>query len=228
MKILVKFPTRERPVKFAETLRGYIDNADDNGNITYMITADENDYTMKSPSMFKFLQEYDNVIVHSNVSMNKIHACNRDMYKAPVWDILVLASDDMICQAKGWDTILRMEMATHFPDTDGTLFHWDGDPATRKHNNGNGLCTMCILGRKYFDRFGYIYHPEYWSLWCDNEYTDVAQQLNKMYFSESVLFKHDHYSNNGKQPDQLMKRTQSYWARDKAVYDKRKLINFGL
>ncbi len=229
MKILVKFPTRERPEKFINTLKGYYSFAKDNSNIHYMITIDDNDLSMHSPSVNSLLSNYNNVSVHSGISTSKIHAVNRDMHKAPQWDILVLASDDMICQVDGWDNILRFEMAAHYPDTDGCLFHWDGDPATKRHNNGKGLATMCIIGRKYYDRFGYIYHPSYKSLFCDNEYTDVAQQLNKMYFSEEVLFRHVHYTNTpGIQPDNLMKHTQSFYRDDEKTYNKRKQINFGL
>lgn len=225
MKILVKFPTRERPVKFAETLRGYIDNAANNKDIHYMITVDDNDHSMKSASIGNLLDSYPNVSVHSGMSLSKINAINRDLYKCPVeWDMLVLASDDMICQQHAWDTILRMEMVANFPNTDGVLWHWDGDPNTKGKLN-----TMCILGRKYFDRFGYIYHPSYTSLWCDNEFTEVARKLNKVYFSEQILFKHVHFSNTpGLQPDALMQRTQGFYHADEHVYKKRAARNFDL
>lgn len=227
MKILVKLPTRSRPQKCFKVIEDYIRMAD--GDITIMVNYDNDDHTMNNPVTLERLLGYSNVIPIGGTSANKIHAVNRDMHKAPDFDILVLASDDMVCQVQGWDTILRQEMTNIFPDMDGVLFHWDGDPATRKHNNGRGLNTMCILGKKYLLRFGYIYHPSYMSLWCDNEFTDVADMLDKQFRSDIVLFKHIHHSNTpGMKPDVLMQKTQSYYTIDGTNYQKRKSINFGL
>jgi hypothetical protein len=52
--------------------------------------------------------------------------------------------------------------------------------------------TLCILGKKYYDRFGYIYHPSYKSFWCDNEFTDVANELGKQTFIDKVIIRHVH------------------------------------
>lgn len=225
MDILVKFPCRERPQKLLQRITEYQSLSEDK-NIQYLISLDSNDLTMNAYVLGRLQALGVTVCLgHSN---NKIHACNRDIDKASEWDILVLASDDMVCIQQGWDSILKAEMAINFPDTDGVLFHWDGDRATKAHNNGAGLNTMCILGKKYYDRFGYIYHPDYKSLWSDNEFSDVSRILNKEYKSDIVLFKHDHYSNNGQQPDNLMRKTQSFYTEDQQTYLKRKAVNFGL
>lgn len=224
MMILVKFPTRARPDKFMMTLGGYIHNASNLNDIKFLITVDENDYTMNKSFCQKILSMYSfaNIEIATAMSSSKVHAINRDLNRVGIWHILVLASDDMVCQQKGWDDILRAEMATEFPDTDGVLWHNDG--YLKKVLN-----TMCIMGRRYFDRFNYIYHPEYSSLWCDNEYMEVAEQLGKQKYFEQILFKHEHPSNNHNiQSDQQYKTTESFYWKDKAVYDKRKSINFNL
>ena len=229
MNILVKFPSRSRPQKFLKALQGYFDLST-KSNIHYLITLDIDDSTMQYPNMLSYLNMQKNVTYFIGGSSNKVHAINRDILKIKYdWDILVLASDDMICQCPAWDEILRKEMRDNFPDTDGVLYHWDGDELTAKHDNGKGLNTMCILGRKYFERFGYIYHPSYKSLWCDNEFSDVSRILGKEYKSNTVLFKHEHFSNTPHiLPDALMVKTQSYFSEDKKNYLARKAINFGL
>lgn len=199
--------------------------ADNPIDVYFLVSYDLNDPSMNNPTMLERIKALGAVPI-GGFSTSKIHAVNRDMEHAPDFDIAVLVSDDMICQKKGWDTILKVQMQLHFPDTDGCLFYWDGDPATKRHNEGKGLCTMNIMGKKYFDRFGYFYHHSYKSLFCDNEYTEIAQKDNKMVFSDQVIFKHDHYSNNGKQPDSLMKRTQGFYNIDKANYEARKRLNF--
>jgi hypothetical protein len=226
MKIFVRFPSRERAAKFYQVIAGYIQLSTKN-DVSYLVTLDEDDFDkefyIEHCENFKALGHDVNYIIGKSES--KIHAINRDMEHSGVWDILVLASDDMHCMVQNWDLVLRNEMESKFPDTDGVLWHWDGDEATKR----NELNTMCILGRKYYKRFNYIYHPDYKSLWSDNEFTDVSKYLCKVHYSEIVLFKHIHYSNTkGMLPDELMNRTQRFYYEDEKVYRKRKAINFGL
>ena len=153
LKILVKFPSRERPLKFKTTIEKYIMMSADKENIQYLISLDKDD--PKLQEYIEIIGQFTNNCITAVIgdSNNKIHAVNRDIDKAKkVWDILVLASDDMICQKMAWDDIIREQFEKFFPDTDGTLYFHDGDPATAKHNNGKGLCAMCILGRKYYKR----------------------------------------------------------------------------
>jgi hypothetical protein len=75
-------------------------------------------------------------------------------------------------------------MTEVYPDTDGVLWFYDG---WRKDLN-----TLCILGRKYYDRFNYVYHPEYKSFWSDAEFTEVASKLNKQVFIDNIIIRHLH------------------------------------
>ena len=181
--ILVKFPTRSRPQKFLSVLKGYTEKAHDNTNITYLITIDSNDLSMTEKVKDEAMKYAPNVVFITGISQSKVHACNRDIHHFLSWDVLILASDDMICQKKGWDVIVEKTMKNKFPDLDGVLYFPDGF---------TDLNTMCILGKEYYNRFGYIYHPAYKSLWCDNEFQEVAQRLGKEYRSIEILFKHEH------------------------------------
>lgn len=227
MNILVKFPTRSRPKKCFDVLQGYINMSKRPKKIHYLITYDSDDVSM-NPDWIKQIVELSpkNIQFVTGYSSNKIHACNRGINEAKTdWDIVLLASDDMVCETFGWDEIIRKDMKANYPDTDGCLWYWDGDNATRQGN----LCTMVIMGKKYFNQFNYLYHPSYVSLWCDNEQTEVAIMLKKMFRSETVLFRHVHPSNTqGVKSDALMIKTQSYFNLDKTNYYKRKIINFGL
>jgi hypothetical protein len=91
---------------------------------------------------------------------------------------------------------------------------------------GQKLNTMCIMGRKYFDRFAYIYHPDYISLFCDNEFMDVSMILNKVKYSEDVLFKHEHPANGVGAMDKLYNMNEKYYKIDQITYEKRKQQNF--
>lgn len=221
MKILVKYPTRSRPAEFTIALGRAIKNQTTE-NVDYLISYDEDDHTMTNGLIEVVCDRYKNVIFKKGRSASKIHACNRDIATyTKKWDIIVLLSDDMICNQKGWDELLIKEMETYYPDTDGVLFHNDGYV-------GNKLNTMCILGKKYYDRFGYIYNPNYLSLWCDNEFMDVANKLNKQTYFDTVIFKHNHPANTGDKHvyDNLYRTNDKHYSKDKSTYEKRKRNGF--
>lgn len=219
MQILVKFPTRERANKWFEVIKKYILLSSDKDNTRYMVTLDENDpqINLYAEAIKKLGDKVTAVVGRSE---GKIHACNRDMEQSGTWDIVVLASDDMVVQKVGWDNILRREMQECFPDTDGVLYHSDGYTK---------LNTMCIIGRKYYDRFSYIYHPSYKSLWCDNEFMEVADMLDRQRRFPEVLFKHEHWSNNRSvRADALMKKNEALYKTDEKNYYERKEKDFDL
>lgn len=219
LKILVKFPTRQRPDKFLTTLKGYIDNAADNDNIIYLISIDSNDNTMTDTVQQAAKELHKNVVIFTGNSRGKVHACNRDIHYVKTFDILVLGSDDMICVQSGWDNIIRHEMNENFADLDGVIYHPDGYTE---------LNTMCIMGRVYYNRFNYIYHPDYVSLFCDNEFQEVSRILKKEFKSDKILFKHEHPVWTGEKYDGLMVKNEGYYKIDEKTYNQRKAFNFGL
>ena len=130
-------------------------------------------------------------------------------------------SDDMVCQVAGWDEVIRSAMEKYFPDLDGMLWFNDGYQ--------DRISTLTIWGRKYYDRFGYIYHSDYSSLFCDEEQTQVAKRLGKLKYFDSVLFKHEHCINNqAVRRDKLYDRNERYYRMDEKVYKQRESNNFYL
>jgi len=215
MKILVKFPTRGRPEKFLDTLQKYIDLAQDKNGMFFMVTLDSDDETATPEFIENIKMKCSNVQVDVGISGTKIKAVNRDMEKAPHYDILLLASDDMIPVVPGYDKIIRNNMIKYYPDTDGVLWFNDGI-------QGNKLNTLCILGRKYYNRFGYIYYPEYKSFYCDDEFTYIANQLRRQTYFDQIIIKHDHSIVNGIW-DQTYAKNSVYADEDKKLFYERKL-----
>lgn len=220
MKILAKYPTRQRPELFLKTLAKYISLAHKNEDIYYLVSYDSDDVTMTPAVIAAAALMHDNVLIRPGSSKSKIHACNRDIETAPDdWDVLLLISDDMFCQVEGWDEAIRYDMHQHFPDTNGCLWYNDSDQQR--------VCTLSVIGRKYYDEMGYIYHPSYESLWCDNEFTEVAQQKNKMAIIDKKIIVHEHPAWGGEvKQDELYKRNDRLWTKDKRNYEKRKALGF--
>jgi hypothetical protein len=213
-RILVKYPTRQRPDLFLKTLEGYIQKASDNTNIQYLISID-NDDNLTKLVIDSALSLHPNVSVFQGDGSTKIEACNRDIEKANDWDILLLVSDDMECVADGWDIRIRNDFEKHFPNLDGCMWYHDGAQMF--------ICTLSVIGRKYYDRFNYIYHPSYKSFFCDNEFSEIAQELKKIQVNSRMIAKHQHPSWGGTMNhDSLYKRNDKYWTEDELNYLRRK------
>jgi hypothetical protein len=225
MKLLIKFPTRERRQKFYQAMDLLLSNKKTN-NVSFLITLDADDETMNNDEVkhqIEFYSDFYDVDIEVNYgySMNKIHACNRDLeeYKKE-WDIVMLMSDDMYPVMLGYDEKIINLYENSIPDTDGVLYSPDGYTP---------LNTLCILGKKYYQRFNYIYYPEYISFFPDNEFMEVSQILGKEFRINKVLFKHEHPANDSKVKfDELYQRNNISWEKDKILYYQRRARNFDL
>ena len=221
MKLLIKFPTKNRKFKFLNVFNKYQQFCDDIENTKFLITLDNDDSDMNSPDVIEILKTFKNTEFIFGDSKSKVNAINRDMELYNDWDIVLLASDDMTPIVKGYDNIIRNNMKTHYPDTDGVLWFNDG-------YQKNKLNTLCILGKKYYDRFKYIYNPEYKSVWSDNEFMDVANLLGKQTYFNDVIIKHEHPDWGFGNRDHIHQENFTNVDYDKNIYLKNKSINFGL
>jgi hypothetical protein len=221
MKLLIKFPTRNRKNKFFKVLRQYQNLCEDLDNTYFLITLDNDDESMNPSDVEEIFNTFKNIKVVYGTSNSKIHAVNRDIELVNDWDIVLLASDDMTPKVKGYDNIIRNKMKELYSDTDGILWFNDG-------HMGNTLNTLCILGKKYYDRFGYIYHPEYKSVWSDNEFMLVGNILGKQTYFEQVIIEHEHPDWGYGSRDEIHQNNSKNENQDKLLFTKRKDNNFYL
>jgi hypothetical protein len=221
MKILVKLPTKFRKDKFFNTLDIFYNLCDDIDNTFFLITLDNDDYIMNTNEVKEKLSSYKHLTYYFDNSISKLSATNRDLDKFTNWDILVLASDDTIPLIKCWDRIIREKMLESFPDTDGVLHFNDGHQEDR-------LNTLPILGKKYFDRFGYVQYPEYKSVYADNEFMEVSKLLNKTKYYNIVIIEHQHPDWGYGKHDYAHKENYQNLTHDSNLFNKRKSLNFNL
>lgn len=219
MKLIIKFPTRNRPDKFFNVLDMYYDFLMDK-SVEFIVTCDLDDSTMNNDFIKEKFKAYPTVKVFYGNNKSKIEAVNANLDNVS-FDIVLLASDDMIPIRKGFDSIIKNRMIEYYPDSDGVLWFNDGF-------QGNKLNTLCILGKKYYDRFGYIYNHEYISVWSDNEFMLVANILGKQtYFNETIIrHQHPDWGYDNRDVIHTLNSTHEYHDRD--IFNKRKKTNFGL
>jgi hypothetical protein len=221
MKLLIKFPTRNRKNKFFTVLKQYQRLCEDIENTFFLITLDNDDDEMNSPEVADIFTTFKNIKYVYGDSTSKIHAINRDLETVDEWDIVLLASDDMTPKVKGYDNIIRNKMKEHYPDTDGVLWFNDG-------HQGNNLNTLCILGKKYYERFNYIYHPEYKSVWSDNEFMLVGNILKKQTYFDEVIIEHEHPDWGYGKRDNIHQVNSTNESHDRNLFLTRKQNNFYL
>lgn len=220
MRILLKCPTRSRPQRVLKTLETYIRFAARPDLLGVAVSCDSDDPTMANTNELQRVLApcaWSRIFYGSNA--NKIAACNANIAEVDWdWDILVLVSDDMVPQSRGYDDVIRTQMTKRFPDRNGILWFNDGF-------QGQNLNTLCIYGRTFYDQRGYVYDPAYKSLFCDTELTDHCRTLyaDRCAYIPSCIIRHEHPGTGFKQyMDALYDRNQKYWNEDMYTYIRRK------
>ena len=223
MKVLVKIPTRERGFNWLKPFLNLIELPD----TTILLSLDE-DERYKVPG---WVIASEKIVIKFAERKTKIEAINRDV-SGLEWDVVIVAADDFSVQKNGYDRIVAEDMQKHFPKKDGILWYDSDNQHDIKGHITRGtqqffrtcICTMPVIGRKYYDSKKYIYHPEYHSLYCDEEQTKVAIQEGKIKYIENRILYHEHPVNGGNvKMDGLYKLNERWYARDKAVFENRAL-----
>jgi hypothetical protein len=228
--IILKYPTRHRPMKFMENLNAYLKKISGKHKITVVITMDIDDSSMNNNPMRYYMNNKNtgediSVTFSYGNSEGKIAAINR-MVPTTDWDIILSTADDMVPVEDGWDDIIVQDMIREFPDLNGAL-NYNNDPRLEaKGAEGfKTLITLPVIGRKLYDRFGYIYHPAYKSEWCDNEQTEVFEKLGVLRHIDRRPIVHKWAENQ----DALMQRNMQIGASvDCRTFEQRKAMNFEL
>lgn len=215
MRIAYIFASRERSSKFFACLDNIRDMSESDD---YFVVAKLDNDCPDIENYKSRISEYPELCVKWGLSKGKIHAINRDLEYMPDADIVCCHSDDMKFIEWGFDSVIRQHCGA-----DDYLHLPDGHVNER-------LCTYSIMGRDYFDRFGYIYHPDYWSVYADNEQNDVAKILGRYKFINQPVLRHEHPIWGYGVADDLLKRTENptNYQQDHETYLRRKAINFGL
>jgi hypothetical protein len=202
-KIVYVFPSRERPEKFFKALDNLRDMSESKD---YQIWAklDLDDPTMvRREIIVKIKTEYPEVTVKWGLSQGKIHAVNRDCEDLPECDIIIIMSDDIIFDVRGFDSEIIEAFQKHFPNYDGTV-HFPDDHGAEK------TIIVSMLGINLYKKLGYLYNPIYTSVYADDDFTEMTKLMSKYVFINRRLFTHAHPVWNNSEWDELYKKNDCY------------------
>jgi len=102
--------------------------------------------------------------------------------KASKGEILVQLSDDWE-PVEGWDEIILKE----FEGVEGEQVLAISDGART-----DDLLCMAILNRKRYEKQGYLFHPDFFSVYSDNHFTWAAQRDGVIKNAKHIVFEHKH------------------------------------
>lgn len=214
MKILYKLTSRSRPLRLFRVINN-IQSLSTTEDYLIWCTLDSDD--VSCADIAHQLDKIEKVKYHYGRSKSKVDAINRDMDLVPEWDILVNVSDDQLFLAKGFDEIIinavtsaREDCFIHFPE----------------ENAKHYLATMSIMDKRYYSRDNYIYHPSYFSLWCDNEALEVAKRRGRHFIQSTLIFEHLHPVYKKAPWDEQYYRTEAYYQQDQKNYKLRLANDF--
>ena len=225
LKFLFKYPCRGREQVFFESLDSLNNNIRDRENYHISLTLDDDDVVLNRPEVIERIMTYPNVSIEWGLSTSKIDAINRSMPDYD-WGVILAWSNDMFATMFGFDDIMRSDMSQQLDLHDYDMLCHFPEPDTKETLN-----TLYMATRKYYNRFGYIYHPSYKSLWADNDTMSIAKMLNRYhFFGTPGLYVHRNpaYHSHGVVRDELFNHQQSLWQVDEDNYLAREKIKFGL
>ena len=218
MKFTLIHPSRNRPTLAMDTILKWTQRASADADYEYLISVDDDDpkYDLYHEWLHKIVGE--KIKLHVNFNRSAIEAINK-VLPYSTGDIFIVVSDDFECPY-GWDKLL---LANLYDKTDFVAKVNDGSPSW--------IVTLPIVHRTFYERFGYLYNPEYKHMFCDTEMTCVAGLMGKLIHLDHLgfVFPHRHYSHpNGLAKDETNEKNDSTWAQGEEDFRRRIKENFGL
>jgi len=215
--ITIIHPSRGRPEQAFKTAMMWIDRIGlPDTEFEYILSLDSDDMELWNyPRHLPIL----NFTVFRQPNKSAIEAINfaakwySDHRKLPE-DFLIVISDDFECP-EGWGLKLIAHRSA-------------GDDWIMKTQDGiqDWLITLPIMSWKYFNRFGYVYHPSYLHAWSDSEMTCVAELTGRLIF-RTIAFKHNHYTVGGLK-DAISERADAHFEQGRKNFEDRAFKFFDL
>lgn len=215
--ISIIHPSRGRPKQALKTFNKWITWIVRNGiEYEYILSLDFDD-----PKKVDYISEFglpcfDGKTTHLLAFHNRsaIDAVNNAAHFSK-GDIIIQIADDFDCPPDWGKWIIDATKGK----TDWILKTLDGIQPW--------IITLPIVDRAYYNRFGYIYHPDYQHMFCDTEMSCVADLTGRR-ITANIPFKHNHYSVGGAVKDTISERADKTWEQGEKLFLSRYRQNFGL
>lgn len=133
-------------------------------------------------------------------------------------DILIYLSDDFDCPSN-WGPLVLKE----FEGVEGPCLLKVDDCLQPFHIP---VLTIPIMNRALYERLGYFWHPEYKSMFVDEDLYQVCKKNGWIKNAPHLKFQHNHVSVGKAQDDETYRNSAKNWDQGKALFARRKAQGF--
>ena len=179
MLISLIHPSLGRPVQARKCYDHWMKTASGDHEYEWIVSL-----SIKDASLEQYHQTFTNsnaVLITAN-TRNMVEASNEGA-KVCAGQIMILVSDDM------WSPQLWDERILHkFEMIDGPGLLQVDDGITSKK------MTIPIMNREAYAKLGYMYHPDYISMFADDDLRATALSNGMYYNGTDILIEHRHFS----------------------------------
>lgn len=212
-KISLIHPSRNRPEMAAHAITNWLNKMYRVCDWEYILSIDEDEPNKVEYAAVECISPFIKTLVSPN--QTAIEAIN-NAAKVSTGDLIIVVSDDFDCH-NGWDKWLIDNLNG---GQDYLVKTFDGIQ--------DWLITLPIMDRTYYERFGYIYYPEYKHMFCDTEMTEVGHLLGKVIDLKDAShpFLHKHYSAGYMAKDSINEKNDNTWGQGEALFNIRKSHGF--
>jgi hypothetical protein len=217
MKVSLLHPSRGRPQKSFNTTREWIEKS---GVECELIVSIDNDDPKKTDYIDLYFKE-DNadVLLIYNHNKSVVEATNIAGKKS-TGDILIYLSDDFKCP-DNWGQLVIKE----FENENRPLLVKVDDCLQSFHVK---VLTIPIMNRALYEKLGYFWHPDYRSMFVDEDLYWTASMMGALKFAPHLKFPHEHHSVGKCANDETYKRSEANWNQGQATFNRRKAMKFPL
>lgn len=212
-------PSRGRPEKSFNNAKEWIKNA--GCDVELIISLDKYDSKLD-----EYISEYSKnekvdsgikqqIIINDNSSV--VEATNHAA-KVSSGGVLLYLSDDFK-SFDGWG----LAVAKEFENVSEPLLI-KVDDCLQKFTVP--VLTIPIMNRALYERLGYFWHPEYKSMFVDEDLYWTATKLNAMKMCPHLKFEHAHVCVGKAPDDETYRRSSANWEQGKAVFARHKAAGF--
>ena len=206
-------PSRGRLERAAQAIEEWTARRSGAHAVEHILSVDTDD----DVAGYRRLADATGVQLVVNANRSIVDAVNAAA-RASTGDVLIVVSDDFGCP-DGWDRALAQVLGDR------------RDMAVLVHDGIDGrIMTLPILGRALYETLGYVYHPAYVSMFCDDDLTQTAAAMGKLVDARQLVFPHRHYTVGSSALDATYARQNSNaaWWHGWRVWEKRRANGFGL
>jgi len=212
--IVFHIASRGRPEQLIRAINKLVNNIAKPKSYLISIAADTDDPTVYNKQFVQQLVGHiklGRLVIDFATPKGKIAAMNRINFKNKKWDILVHLNDYVEIEKKGFDDTIRDQVQAHPKSL--TLF-----PSS--NTNGFEIYYLKAVSKAFYDKYGYIYHPELWGNFHRAELIERATASNTIYYSKETFFNFPHPKWFYGKPDGITITPLVNWTKDLKTFEK--------